>query len=184
MNPQVIDLHMSDEATLNQAALILNTAFRDHSPEAWATTEDALAEIHEMLLPERIAMAAVVEAEVVGLIGGIPTYGGNVWELHPLAVKPGFQRQGLGTVLVREFEARVKARRGLTIWLGSDDEDEMTSLSGVDLYENLWEKIRTIRNLKGHPYEFYQKHGYTIIGVMPDANGRGRPDIFLGKRVE
>ena len=33
----------------------------------------------------------------------------------------------------------------------------MTSLSGVDLYENVWEKIRTIRNLKGHPFEFYQK---------------------------
>lgn len=184
MNPQVIDLPRSDEATLNQAALILNAAFRDHWPDAWATKENALAEIYKMLLPEKIAMAAVVEGVVVGLIGGIPTYGGNVWELHPLAVRPDFQRQGIGTVLVREFEAGVKARGGLTIWLGSDDEDEMTSLSGVDLYVNLWEKVRTLRNLKGHPYEFYQKQGYTIIGVMPDANGRGRPDIFLGKRVE
>ena len=31
-------------------------------------------------------------------------------------------------------------RGGLTITLGSDDEDNMTSLSGVDLYENLWRK--------------------------------------------
>ena len=46
------------------------------------------------------------------------------------------------------------------------------------------EKIRDIRNLKGHPYAFYQKLGYTIVGVMPDANGRGKPDIYLAKRVE
>jgi len=56
-------------------------------------------------------------------------------------------------------------------------------LAGVDLYANLWEQIRTMRNLNGHPYEFYQKLGYAIIGVMPDASGRGKPDIFMGKRM-
>jgi aminoglycoside 6'-N-acetyltransferase I len=37
--------------------------------------------------------------------------------------------------------------------------------------------------LRRHPYEFYQKLGFIIAGVMPDANGRGKPDIFLSKRV-
>jgi aminoglycoside 6'-N-acetyltransferase I len=46
------------------------------------------------------------------------------------------------------------------------------------------EKIANIQNYKGHPYEFYLKCGYTITGVMPDANGRGKPDIIMGKRVE
>ena len=183
MDLQVIDLHAAAGATLDQAALILVDAFRDHAPGAWATLPEARAEIQRLLAPGRIALAAVAAGEVVGLVGGRPSYGGNVWELHPLAVKPGFQRQGIGTRLVREFEAQVRARGGLTIQLGSDDEDGMTSLAGVDLYENLWEKVRSIRNLKGHPYEFYQKLGYTIIGVIPDANGRGRPDILLGKRV-
>jgi aminoglycoside 6'-N-acetyltransferase I len=59
----------------------------------------------------------------------------------------------------------------------------MTSLSNVDLYENLWEKIKDIRNYKSHPYEFYQKQGYTITGVVPDANGRGKPDILMSKRI-
>ncbi len=78
----------------------------------------------------------------------------------------------------------MKLRGGLTVRLGTDDEDGMTSLSGCDLYHNLWEQIAHIQNLKGHPYEFYQKCGYTIIGVMPDANGRGKPDIIMGKRIE
>jgi aminoglycoside 6'-N-acetyltransferase I len=43
--------------------------------------------------------------------------------------------------------------------------------------------IRDIRNLGGHPYEFYQRVGFTIAGVLPDANGPGKPDIFLAKRI-
>jgi len=32
-------------------------------------------------------------------------------------------------------------------------------------------------------YEFYQKLGFVIVGVMPDANSFGKPDIYLAKRV-
>ena len=59
----------------------------------------------------------------------------------------------------------------------------MTTLSGVSLYPNPWEHIASIKNLKGHPYEFYQKQGYTITGVVPDANGPGKPDILMSKRL-
>ena len=71
----------------------------------------------------------------------------------------------------------------MTITLGSDDEDGMTSLANIDLYEDLWEKIRDIKDLKHHPYEFYQKLGYIIIGVVPDANGIGKPDILMAKKI-
>jgi aminoglycoside 6'-N-acetyltransferase I len=37
--------------------------------------------------------------------------------------------------------------------------------------------------LRGHPYEFYQKMGFAIVGVMPDANGIGKPDIYMAKRL-
>jgi aminoglycoside 6'-N-acetyltransferase I len=106
-----------------------------------------------------------------------------VWELHPLAVQPSKQGQGIGQALVEDLEAQVRFKGGLTMTLGTDDEDNMTSLSDVDLYEDLWEKIRDIRNLKKHPFEFYQKMGYVITGVVPDANGRGKPDILMGKRL-
>ena len=84
---------------------------------------------------------------------------------------------------MEDFEVQVRSKGGLTITLGTDDEDGMTSLANTDLYENLWEKIRDIRNLKGHPFEFYQKIGYIISGIVPDANGPGKPDILMAKRV-
>jgi aminoglycoside 6'-N-acetyltransferase I len=40
------------------------------------------------------------------------------------------------------------------------------------------------KRLVVHPYEFYKKVGFTIVGVLPDANGFGKPDIFMAKRVK
>jgi aminoglycoside 6'-N-acetyltransferase I len=181
---KIVSLQPDHEELVQQAAQLMVDAFREHWPNSWPTPEAGLEEVHEMLKPDRICLAAVdAQGNLLGIIGGIPAYDGVVWELHPLAVRPSLQGQGIGRALVQDFEAQVRSRGGLTITLGSDDEDNMTSLSGVDLYENLWEKIRDIRNYKNHPYEFYQKQGYTITGVVPDANGRGKPDILMSKRI-
>ena len=91
--------------------------------------------------------------------------------------------QVLGQALVADLEELVRARGGFTIQLGTDDETYMTSLSGIDLYPNVLEHLRNIRNLRSHPYEFYQKCGFVIVGVLPDANGPGKPDIFMAKAV-
>src|ERR1044072_6748840 len=166
---KIITLSPGDDPVIHQAAQLLVDAFREHWPDAWPTFEEGLKEVHEMLDSERICRAAVEEnGDLLGIIGGIPGYDGHVWELHSLAIQPSLQGQGLGRALVKDFEEQVRQKGGLTITLGSDDEDGMTSLAHVDLYENLWEKIRTIRNLKQHPFEFYQKMGYVITGVVPD----------------
>lgn len=34
-----------------------------------------------------------------------------------------------------------------------------------------------------HPLLFYCRLGYVVTGVMPDANGPGRPDIYMSKAV-
>ena len=181
---KIISLQHGDETLIHQAAQLLVDAFRDHWPDAWPTLEAGLEEIHEMLESQRICRVAVDESgDLLGIIGGIPGYDGNVWELHPLAVQPSRQGQGIGRALVEDLEQQVRSQGGLTITLGTDDQDGMTSLSSVNLYKNLWEKVRDIRNLKGHPFEFYQKLGYVITGVVPDANGRGKPDILMAKRI-
>ena len=177
-------LSSNDDRLVQQAAQLLVDAFREHWPDAWPALEEGLKEVEEMLETGRICRVAVDEGgNLLGIIGGIPGYDGNVWELHPLAVLPSKQGQGIGQALVEDFEAQVRSKGGLTITLGSDDEDGMTTLANTDLYENLWGKIREVRNLKRHPFEFYQKMGYVITGVVPDANGPGKPDILMAKRV-
>jgi aminoglycoside 6'-N-acetyltransferase I len=181
----ITDLDPSDENAIQQIAAMLVEGFQVHYPDAWPDIESALQEIRESFAPDRISRVAIDEDGVaVGWIGGIEQYDGHVWELHPLIVKPDRQGQGIGRALVLDLEERVRERGGLTITLGTDDEDNQTSLSGVDLYPNVWEHVARIQNLRRHPFEFYQKLGYVIYGVVPDANGPGKPDILMAKRVQ
>lgn len=100
-----------------------------------------------------------------------------------MVVHPAQQRKGIGRALVEDLEERVRARGALTLWLGTDDENGSTTLSGVDLYPNPLAHLARTRNLRGHPYTFYQKMSFVIVGVMSDANGWGEPDIYMAKRV-
>ncbi|MCX6029609.1 MAG: GNAT family N-acetyltransferase [Chloroflexi bacterium] len=180
----IIDLLPDDDPRIGQCAALLVDGFRDHWPAAWPDMGAALTEVRECLAPGRIARVAVDDdGATLGWIGGTPNYGGNVWELHPLVVRPDRQGQGIGRALVADLEALVAGRGGLTLWLGSDDEDDMTSLAGVDLYGDIVGHLARLRNLRRHPYEFYLKCGFSVAGVVPDANGRGKPDILMAKRV-
>lgn len=181
---RIAELRADDRAAIQQAAELLVIGFREHWPGSWPDMPSALQEVQDVLDPAHICRAAFDDdGTVLGWAGGLPEYDGNVWELHPLVVHPAHQRRGIGRALVADLEARVRERGGLTLHLGTDDVDNMTTLAGADLYSDLWGQIQAIRNRKGHPYEFYQKLGFTIVGVMPDANGRGKPDIYMAKRI-
>lgn len=181
---RIIDLHPGYEQIIQHIAEMLVDSFKDHWPDAWPTVESALEEVRESFGEDRISRVAVDDSgAVLGWAGAIRTYDGHVWELHPLAVSRHCRGQGLGSALVRDIENQVFERGGLTLWVGSDDEEGMTSVGDVDLYPNPLEHLAAIRNLRGHPYEFYRNLGFVIVGIMPDANGPGKPDIYLAKRV-
>lgn len=60
----------------------------------------------------------------------------------------------------------------------------MTSVGGIDLYPDVLRHLRDLRDLgRRHPFLFYQRLGFVVTGVLPDANGPGKPDIFMSKRV-
>ncbi len=158
------------------AAEVLCDALQYSAPDAEET-------ICDMLEEPRIAFAAIADNRVIGIIGAIPQYGVTGWELHPLAVLKKYQRQGVGTALIEALENEVAARGGVMLYLGSDDETGTTSLYGEDLYDDLFGKLAKIQNIGGHPYPFYEKMGYRIVGVFPDANGMGKPDIWMAKRI-
>jgi aminoglycoside 6'-N-acetyltransferase I len=101
-----------------------------------------------------------------------------------MVVRRDHRRRGIGRQLAAAFEEEARRRGGLTATLGTDDDSGMTSLSDVDLYDNLPQHITSLRDLgRHHPFRFYQKLGYVVTGLMPDANGRGRPDIYMSKKL-
>jgi aminoglycoside 6'-N-acetyltransferase I len=183
-NIKIIDLPEQNPGLIQQTAELLVAGFREHWPNAWSSLEDALQEVRESFEEGRISRIAINESgQVLGWVGGISEYEGHAWQLHPLVVHPVHQGQGVGRALVNDLETLVRLRGGTTIYLGTDDEDGMTSLSDIDLYPEVFAHLARLKNIKGHPYEFYQKMGYVIVGVIPDANGPGKPDIIMAKRV-
>lgn len=178
---KIINMTQLNKTQIIQAAQILT----DSLPTGWPTLQDALDEIVERLIPENTLLAAV-ENDIVTGWGGIlaPVYNGNVFEIHPLAVRNDRRKQGIGRAIVTALEDEARKQGGLTIHLGADDErgEGETSLANVDLYDDLPGKINNF-SPGTHQSGFYLKLGYKIIGVMPDANGPGKPDIFFGKRL-
>lgn len=172
-------LTLKDTIWIQEIALMLVEAF----PQAWKAIDEGLEEVEGCLEDGKIALVAIINSQAVGFVGAMPQYGTTGWEMHPLVVSKAYRKTGVGGRLVKELEKEVLLQGGVMIYLGSDDEFGSTSLSNCDLFEDTFEKIGDIKNLKKHPFEFYQKQGYKIVGVFPDANGIGKPDIWMAKRL-
>lgn len=176
---EIKKLTSKDIIWIQEAASILVEAF----PHSWTSVNEGIEEMEGCLEEEKIALVAVENGHAVGFIGAMPQYGTTGWEMHPLVVSRVYRGTGVGGNLVKELEKEVLLQGGVMIYLGSDDEFGSTNLYNCDLFEDTFEKINNIKNLKNHPFEFYQKQGYKIVGVFPDANGIGKPDIWMAKRL-
>ena len=172
---------------------MLVAAFR-HSPGTWDALDEARVEVREALGEDRTAFAALLPdragradreggaARVAGWIGAI-AHGPALWELHPLAVRPELQGRGVGGVLVRRLEAAARAAGACTLWLGADDDFGGTNLFGQDLFPDVLGRLQGLAPRGRHPYRFYERLGFTVVGVLPDASGPGAHDILMAKRV-
>jgi aminoglycoside 6'-N-acetyltransferase I len=131
--------------------------------------------------PVRVALDD--EGRVLGWVGARPEYDGRVWEVHPLVVDEAARSRGIGRALLADIE-RLAAESGVdTLRVGSDDEQMLTSIGGIDLYPDPLSHLQRLQDRKGHPFGFYLRCGFSVVGVIPDANGPGKPDILLAKRV-
>jgi aminoglycoside 6'-N-acetyltransferase I len=165
-----------------QAAALLVEAMA-HAPSAWRDLRQASAEVETFLAnDERLAIAAIEDGAVQGWIGAI-RHSPQAWELHPLAVRPDRQGHGIGSRLVRALEERARGEGVLTIWLGTDDDFGGTNLFGAELYPDVLSRLQTLAPAGRHPFVFYRKLGYAVVGVLPDASGFGMPDILMAKRI-
>jgi len=174
---EIITFDKNNETYIKAGAKLLKENF----PESYS--DNPLQEMKNILSKDRIALMAVEEGALLGFVGAIPQYEPTGWELHPLVVEGSNRSKGMGRKLVEALEREIANREGIMIYLGTDDERFQTSLSDTDLFEDTYRKIENIENYGSHPYEFYQKLGYQIVGVLPDANGLRKPDILMAKRI-
>ena len=90
---QIITLSADNERAIKQVAALLIEGFKTHAPHAWPHMPAALEEVRESFGEDRISRIAIDHnGKIVGWIGGLSHYDGNVWEIHPLVVKPSRQR--------------------------------------------------------------------------------------------
>lgn len=180
----IVDLALTGDLGIEQAASILFESFRQDWPDAWPSPESAREEVLECLEPGKICRAALDEkGKVLGFVGATSQYRGGVFELHPMCVSPSVQGRGLGSAMVADLVERVRDRGGRTIYLGTDDENDLTSASSTDLFDEPWRHIRDLRAKSRHPLEFYRKLGFVVVGLIPDANGPGKPDIMMARKI-
>ena len=176
---QLTDLGAQPQAFRQQAAALLVEGFGH--PRGWPTIEAATREVEDVLR-QGFAIGALDDEILLGWIGGLAQYDGRVWELHPLVVRRDRRLGGIGRALVAAFEDEARRRGALTFTLGTDDDGGHTLLSEVDLYDDVPRYIDELHDLGNrHPFLFYRRLGYVVTGVMPDANGPGRPDIYMSK---
>ena len=167
-----------------EAAAVMLKAALIHAPAAWRTLTAARAEVASFYdEPDRAAIALVDDGQLVGWIGRIERYDGHAWELHPLVVDPVRQRRGYGSRLVAALEDLARTAAVSTIFLGTDDDFGGTNLYGQDLYPDPLAWAGRVEIAGGHPVAFYRKVGFAVVGVLPDANGPGKPDILMAKRI-
>ncbi|ECZ4807255.1 AAC(6')-Ia family aminoglycoside 6'-N-acetyltransferase [Salmonella enterica] len=168
---------------LEQAAQILTRAFCHIHINSWPDYESAYQEVQECIQKPNICIGVCEKDRLVGWIGLRPMYE-KTWELHPIVVDIKEQHKGVGKLLLAEIEKEAKEKNIIGIVLGTDDENYRTSLSQVTITnDNLFNEIKYIRNIGNHPYTFYEKSGYMIVGVIPNANGVNKPDIWMWKGI-
>jgi aminoglycoside 6'-N-acetyltransferase I len=173
---------LRDDA-LEQLARLTLASGREHAPAWMPDLAAAREEVADALAPGKIARVLVDEAgQPIGWVA-VEHAWDCVWELHPMIVAIEHQRRGHGRRLVREVEQIAAAKGALTMMLGTSDTVGATSLSGVDLYDDTFARLANMEVRQPHAVEFWRRLGYHIVGVVPDAEGPGKPSISLARRL-
>ena len=178
---QLIDLNIADEALVERLAAITFKAFQKPAPGWLPDIDAARRQVVDAGSAGRLGRVLVDDGVPQGWIGIIRRR--YLWEIHPIAVAKDAQGKGTGTALVEDAAQLAKKAGALTLYASTSDETGATNLSGADLYDNPSSAIANIQAHARTPYRFWQNVGFTVVGLLPDAEGAGKPAIHLARRV-
>lgn len=178
----IVTMGPGDEDRILDVCELLVRSFRDLSPTWVPTVEAARAKVVGALEPGRLSRVLLIDGRVVGWVGARHDYG-SVWELHPLVVDEGMRGRGYGRALVNDVERLAAGSGAPTMLLGTSGEVGRTTLTGQDLFLDFITALRDLKPTGAHPLGFWQRVGYIVVGVIPDAEGPGKPTILLAKRT-
>ena len=179
-----ITIDPTDPALVDELAQLTYVAFKVHAPNWLRNETDAKRQVLKATETDRINRVLLSpKATPIGWIGVIPINHGRIWEIHPLAVSPAEQGKGYGRTLVLEIERLAEEQGVLGLLAGTSDKTGATPLYGIDLYQNPFKVLKKLNGAENHPVTFWKRAGFTVVGVVPDAEGRGKPAISLAKRI-
>lgn len=178
---EITDLDLSDVALVDRLASVTFAAFREGSPEWLPTLDRARDQVCAAKESGRLGRVLKQDGQAMGWIGLIK--GRRVWEIHPLAIATNAQGRGYGRRLVEDAAAIATSAGALTLYAGASDETGTTNLFGADLYADPAGSIQTLQASRPSAFRFWQSVGFTVVGLMPDAEGRGKPGIELARRL-
>ncbi|MEL7184938.1 MAG: GNAT family N-acetyltransferase [Pseudomonadota bacterium] len=177
----IIDLDIQDESVVSALAGLTYAAFEENSPEWIETLDEARQVVMEVGDERRFGRVWMADGEPLGWVGVIKRK--YLWELHPIAVAVEHQFSGIGHGLVEDVARLAKNAGALTLFAGASDETGTTNLFGVDIYENPIESMKILQSAGRSAHQFWISAGFTVVGLMPDEEGCGKPGIHLARRV-
>jgi len=179
------EIDYGDRELLATLASLSHRAGQQHSPNWLRSVDGAMQEIQQASEEGILTSVAFDNGVPTGWIAA-QHHGYGSWEIHPLLVDPAAGGRGYGKILVQDIERKIRSHGGISVFLSTSDATHSTNLSDVDLYSDPLEALRKIdvRDTDcGHAYQFWQRVGFTVVGVIPDAEGCGVPSINLAKKL-
>lgn len=177
----IVDLTECDAVWIEAVARFLHPCFARFSPTWLPDHAACLGEVRESFEPERRSRVLVEDGQAVAWIGAFEDE--HAWEIHPIAVAPGAQRNGYGLRLVDDVIELARAAGAVSVWAGTSDETGSTSFSALDLYANPAAAFGPWTAHPEYPVNFWFKTGFSLVGVLPDDEGLGKPGLHFARRI-
>jgi aminoglycoside 6'-N-acetyltransferase I len=178
----VAEFDPADEMRLNEAASVLYRA-ASRFTSAFPAPEAALGELIELTRhPGSLMFVALnLGGEVCGLAAASPRAASSVLVIRALTVDPPFQRRGVGRALLRRLETAALRSGFTTMTIALEDEAGLTSLAGRSLFPDPLAPMTRFIPPAAHPSAFLKRLGFALSGVIPEAAGPGRPELWFAK---